>query len=298
MQKLNDSNLRMMKKSERPYYVIGLICLIMFLAGGCENTFEPFNEDEGFYSIYGNLNLYADTNFVRVKNLNIPLYEDSTRQFDATVTLKNLNTGTSLTMTDSLIEFEGVLTHNFYTDADIAENSEYQVAVEGPDGKSARISTTTPYDSNISVDPGKVQAGCNAQVAVSFKPYMKLSALSAEISFKAINDEDKTQNYRYVPEIDFTESSQQGVGTKIAHFTPIKAISAQYGLLGLVEEDANPCTVLRSDIFTLNFRIYEPGFDETVSDSIQIPGGEGRFVAYADSIVKFRVPAVTQFIEE
>ena len=304
MQKTDDQSLFMMINSSRHYYLFGLLCLMIYFATGCENTFDPFNEDEGYYSIFGDLDLHADTNFVRVRDLNTPLNEDTTAQIDATVTLTNLDTGTSEVLTDSLITFEGVSTHNFYTGTEIKEANEYKIQVDGPDGKSVSMNAVTPYDSDITIDTGNVEDGCDAQITITLDPFMQISTLFVDVIFIAPGEFAPETKYRYEPDINFTDISEEGVGTQIMRFTPREAILAQtylrQNLSTLLEnyEDKNPCYVLLDDVYTFELVHYGSGYYKTISDSIKIPGGEGRFISKYDTTRNFLVPAVTPYVDE
>ena len=63
-------------------------------------------------------------------------------------------------------------------------------------------------------------------------------------------------------------------------FRPIDAINDQYSNPETTLDNAgfgqDPCTVLMSDMFTLDLRHYGLGFDALATDSIRIEGGEGR----------------------
>lgn len=75
------------------------------LAAGCEHAFEPFQENEDAdFSMFGYLDLNADTQWVRV----MPVRQDlflSPDPIDAAVTLEHLESGQIVTLNDSLFEF-------------------------------------------------------------------------------------------------------------------------------------------------------------------------------------------------
>lgn len=120
----------------------------MFVAG-CNQTFEPLKEnDQYFFSIFGYLDAsaLADTQWVRIVpprgELNAPPEIP-----ELTVTLENVETGTSVTMKDSLFgEGSGFNFINFYTLADIEPGQKYQIKAEHPDGRTSRAVLTTPEE--------------------------------------------------------------------------------------------------------------------------------------------------------
>ena len=125
-----------------------LLTLGLFIAllasTGCDNTIDPFSGRSTF-SIYGYLNLSEQRQFIRVKDVNEPLVGDSaSRSIDATVTLENLSTGAQRTLQDSVINFDGVVTHNFWTDWMPAPDTEYRVTVTRSDGVTTHATTRTP----------------------------------------------------------------------------------------------------------------------------------------------------------
>lgn len=131
---------------------LALAGLVVVLLVGCDTSLEPFHRNSGLYSIHGVLTLSENTHYVRVKNLNDPVPEDATRKLDATVRLENLTAGTSQTLTDSVVSFEGIHTHNFRVDADIQPQANYRLTVERSDGRVARATATMPPVTEVTVD--------------------------------------------------------------------------------------------------------------------------------------------------
>lgn len=124
----------------------GVIFIIFIVAifSGCDNTFHPFVEGRVPYSVYGYLEAGRDTNFVRVTELDNPLLAGSTRELHIKkVTLTNLKTGAQQILQDSVVRFDSVYTHNFYTTLNIVPGTTYKLKVEGSDGE-LTTSTTVP----------------------------------------------------------------------------------------------------------------------------------------------------------
>ncbi len=112
---------------------------------GCDPTVDPFQENDQHYSIFGYLNVTADTQFIRVEKLRDGQATQAPPTLNVTVQLTNVATDETVTLQDSLVHFFGDATaHNFYTTADIAPNTTYRLVVEGPNGAVSRAETTTP----------------------------------------------------------------------------------------------------------------------------------------------------------
>jgi len=147
------------------------VTLITFLIGvGCDNTVDPFEEEAGQFSIQGVLTLSQNQHFIRVKDLKDPLIRDSTRVLDATVTLENLATGTTETLADSVVIFDGIFTHNFRTDQDIQPGARYRLTVERPDGRRSQATATMPERTEVDVTPPKTESvGCMEGIILRFQ---------------------------------------------------------------------------------------------------------------------------------
>lgn len=133
---------------------------------GCDDTVEPFSE-AGAYSVYGNLSFQKEAHFFRVRPLKQPL--DSTAEsLDATVTLTNLSNGKTRTLRDSVISFEGIRTHNYWTTFKVEPTTTYELKVEDPEEPTTSVRTTTPTDVDPVVVPAR-GAECGDMMEVRFR---------------------------------------------------------------------------------------------------------------------------------
>jgi len=124
---------------------LGLFALVL-ASVGCDNSIEPYSRRSTF-SIYGYLNTSTPRQVIRVKDVNEPLVGDSASpSIDATVTLEELSTGTTRTLQDSVIFFDNVATHNFWTDWTLQPDTEYRVTVRRSDGVTTQSTARTPTD--------------------------------------------------------------------------------------------------------------------------------------------------------
>lgn len=164
------------------------LCLLVL---GCDNTIDPFSED-GSFSLYGYLSTTSDRQVVRVKDLRSPFTREATRTLDATVTLENLTTGTAITLTDSVRDFDDVFAHNFWTDLSVTPNTSYRLTVERSDGTTTRAETTTP--SVISPEAHPASGHCLQQFTVIFPGVRQLQRIRPSIGFlpkgEEPNDDD------------------------------------------------------------------------------------------------------------
>lgn len=145
-------------------YVVALLFLIV----GCDATVDPVRKDT--YSVYGYVSTSADRQFIRVKPLETPLRADANRDLDVTVTLRDLDTGTTHSLRDSVIVFvddgDSLVTHNFWTDADIHPKTTYRLKVEGDGGVVTTAETTTP--TNAPPTPIPQEGNCLTQFRIRF----------------------------------------------------------------------------------------------------------------------------------
>ncbi len=117
----------------------------LLVASGCDTSFDRFQETDLAYSVWGYLDLHADTQWVRVEPLQDSSFVGS-GPFEARVTSVNLATGEQVVWRDSVFAAgeTGVTVHNFYTAADLEPGATYRLTVEGPPGRSTAEVTLPP----------------------------------------------------------------------------------------------------------------------------------------------------------
>lgn len=149
--------------------------------GGCDNTLSPFAEDAGLYSVYGYLS-FSGSNFIRVKDLNTPPTSDSSQSLDATVRLKNLQTGRSETLADSVVVFDGVYTHNFRMRQPVKLGDTYRLTVERSDGRQAKATATMPRGTLNIEPPRSDTVDCTDEILFNFQNSRKQSSVSLAVA--------------------------------------------------------------------------------------------------------------------
>lgn len=145
--------------------LVGLLVVLGGVLASCENTIEPFAEARG-YSLYGHLTFADQAHFFRVKPLDRPITSEDAP--DVTVTLTNQSDGTTRTLRDSLIVFDGTPTHNYWAAFRPAPATTYELTVEGADGTVTRAQATTPTAVDPEVVPTEAET-CVTEVSVIFR---------------------------------------------------------------------------------------------------------------------------------
>ncbi len=112
--------------------------------GGCTETFEPFQENERYFSIYGYLDAAADTQFVAVTPLRKLVSADAGAIDDA-VMLENLETGETIRWRDSLFRFSnGSVGHVFWSKERVEPGGRYLFTVTRSDGATTATTVRMP----------------------------------------------------------------------------------------------------------------------------------------------------------
>lgn len=126
-----------------PVILLALLTGMSFIS--CqERSIDPFEDEQGVYSVYGALKVGEPTNYIRVRDLLQPFSTDSSFQMDATVTFTDLATGESAQLRDTVVNFSGNETHNYILNKELELDTQYQITVEGTDGRSVTSIATAP----------------------------------------------------------------------------------------------------------------------------------------------------------
>lgn len=125
-----------------------VVMLMVSGMAGCENSFEPFEENHGFnFTMFGALDLSADTQWVRVMPVMDSLVSRSSKPIDAQVTLTRLSDGQTTVLNDSLFKFrDEFYAWNFWTTVPLQEGEEYRIVAEASDGRTSSATLTIPPD--------------------------------------------------------------------------------------------------------------------------------------------------------
>lgn len=251
-----------------------LACCVISLLTACDNSLDPVNRQKGLYSLYGSLNVDKDTNYIRIKNLNTPFVKDSTRKIDANVSLRNLDNGASEVMSDSVVKFKGIYTHNFYTTMDIEEATDYELSIRRSDGKSARALATTPEIADVQTGPeGQT---CYSEIEMRFQPVAPEDELNLSIGFDL-----RGERYWAFPVPERVEDN-----TLVFRFTPKDILDRVFNPF---TGDGVCCFQLSNSKFYVKYTHFGPNYLKGTTDTLAIPGGTGRFGGLYDRSYSFPI---------
>jgi len=124
-----------------------LVVAALLLAPGCDPTVEVLRPSDQYrYSLFGVLNVAANTQVIRVEPLGDRTQIGAPPEIDATVLLENLDTGEQISMTDSptTVGGEDALVHNFWTSFSIDPSTSYRITVQEDGEPVTTVTTTTP----------------------------------------------------------------------------------------------------------------------------------------------------------
>ena len=124
-----------------------LALFLVTLFTGCENSFEPIKENNLYnYSMYGILDLSADTQWVRVMPLRTTIFRDSMPN-NATVTMTRESDGLTEQLQDTLIRLaQNSYVWNFWTTQQLLPNETYTIKAESPEGEVTTGQAHIPSD--------------------------------------------------------------------------------------------------------------------------------------------------------
>ncbi len=123
----------------------GIFILFAGLFSGCDETLDPFKENDRFiFSIYGWGDATDDTHWIRVINLQEEV-DRTGGGINGTVTLENLSTGEEVTFRDSLFQYsENFYAYNFYTQANLSTSETYKIRALRSDGAESSVTIQMP----------------------------------------------------------------------------------------------------------------------------------------------------------
>ncbi|MFB6097830.1 MAG: hypothetical protein ABEK84_01690 [Salinibacter sp.] len=119
----------------------------LLLTPGCDPTVKVLRPSAQYqYSLFGVLNVAADTQVIRVEPLGDTTQIGAPPSIDATVLLKDLSTGEEVVLHDSIgrVGTQNVRVHNFWTTHPIRPSTTYRISVR-ENGRTVTTATpTTP----------------------------------------------------------------------------------------------------------------------------------------------------------
>lgn len=171
-----------MKKRHLFFGFIAISSLVLIFFTGCEEpNIDALENEKGIYSIYGALDIDQTTNYIRVKDLRLPLSADSD-SIDAVTEFEILETGARTILRDTVVEFNGNFTHNYILNQDLAPKKSYKVTVNRSDGNSVSSVATMPGITEHEVEPSQV-AQCVSPVEITFENVLPDEQIRLEVGF-------------------------------------------------------------------------------------------------------------------
>ncbi len=119
----------------------------LLLFPGCDTTVDVLQPSDQYrYSLYGVLDVAADTQVIRVDPLSSPNAPGASSSVDAAVVLQNLESGEEISLQDSLtiLDADSTTAHNFWTTHPIQPSTKYRIAVKKENTVLTTGTTTTP----------------------------------------------------------------------------------------------------------------------------------------------------------
>ena len=147
-------------------FILTLIVAVSLL--GCDESINPILETNRQFTLFGTLDMAADTQFVRVIEIR-PTLTTPAEKLDATFTSRRLDSQEQHVWKDSVHTFEdGSVGHIFYAPVRVLAGKTYQVDVEKPDSDIVTTATTqVPYSLKPSVQVEKVFRILTTQLVAS-----------------------------------------------------------------------------------------------------------------------------------
>jgi hypothetical protein len=120
--------------------------MVVVAISGCDDTFEPLQPNTKYaFSMYGTLDVTADTQWVRVMPIGERLFNNTPDPNGTVVTLKNMESNVTITLEDSLFEFGGpAYVWNYYSTTPLEQETWYELKATTPDGRSSSATVRTP----------------------------------------------------------------------------------------------------------------------------------------------------------
>lgn len=172
----------MVKHSKLFSLLLILHGISIFLVGCVDQTIEPFEKEEGIFSVYGFLEVNETPNFVRIRDLSVPFDDADQIRLNAMVTFEDLDRGTSVVLEDTVVWFGQNRTHNFIIQEEIRPNGKYRITAERPDGKTVESLATAPGLTEVHAEPSE-DVDCEEQIEFSFSNVPDPEQVRMEVGF-------------------------------------------------------------------------------------------------------------------
>lgn len=168
--------------------IIFLMMSFLVVFTGCQDKrINPLEEERGIYSIYGAMDMDEEQHYFRVKDLRGPLSSTSEQIIDATVVFEDLETGNQKSLQDTVVEFSGNFTHNYFLEERLDIRNPYQITVTRSDGSSVSSVATTPGVTAPSAIPSE-NVHCFQPMEIRFDNVLPSEQIRYEVGFEYDRD--------------------------------------------------------------------------------------------------------------
>ena len=164
-------------------FLLLLFLFVSQLITNCsDRNIAPFEEDAGFYSVYGALNMDDSTHYIRVNNVQTPVIDEMKEGFNGTVLLLKPENGFQTELRDTIVNFSGFVTHNFMIEEPLEPAVQYLLIVESPLGNRSTTTVTTPAQTKVVIHPSD-NVRCETQINFTFKNVSIPEHIRMEVGF-------------------------------------------------------------------------------------------------------------------
>jgi hypothetical protein len=134
-----------------------IIPLLIISLSSCNHSIKPIADQSPGYSMYGALNIGESPNFIRVHDNSFLLTPEATRDLNITMFITDLNTNITSQLSDSVVVFDSLYTHNFLYDSQITFNNRYKVLLEDEFGYRDSLISVTPSQTEFTLSTTEVE---------------------------------------------------------------------------------------------------------------------------------------------
>ncbi len=133
------------RTSVQKMVVAATVGLALISVAACDESVNPFIESDRIFSVYGSLDMNADTQWVRVIPIDTSLFVEAQPSIDARVFSTDVTNGRQQNWNDSLFTFrDGSKGHVFFAPLRVQPNHTYRLEFVRSDGQAAMAETTVP----------------------------------------------------------------------------------------------------------------------------------------------------------
>lgn len=259
----------------------------VFSFSGCEENVNPFVDSTRYFTMFGALDMNADSQFVRVSAVRQSVDFSESDPLDATMTSYNLTDGSVHQWTDSLFTFDdGSQGHVFYAPLRIEPGHTYRIEIVRSDGATSYAETTVPELPVPTVEPVRTPVSTNSvsqsvfwrnltdepfrvQTWYRFLSVQGLSFVDVPVDYPSTNRADNLDNgWEFIVN---QSVDRQVVADSISNPSDLTFMGMGMGITVLDEQFDPPGGEFDPEV------LVQPGVFSNVVDGFGFVGAMGRF---------------------